>query len=213
MTNRTVSVENWRRIHLTARGLAGLEHQVSFLQLASFEPRIFNSQADHSTASELSFHFQSKVYKAVNFDPRFDQFFSPSKLATCGRPVHLGTSIDRLRGEIKRSLFLPRKGTSYTTSGHLQLDSGLPDRGDRAVLRERATTLVWDLPAKNRHFCHLQAFLCYLGTTLSPHWEQRKRARIEVKERYPWPRTVTSMFAMGFQKSTKRAQLYGRAHT
>ena len=42
-TNRTVSVENFRPIHLTGRGLTGLEHQVTFLQLASFEPRIFNS--------------------------------------------------------------------------------------------------------------------------------------------------------------------------
>ena len=60
-TNRVVSVENFRTIQLTGRGLRGLEHQVTFLQLASFEPRIFNSQAHQNTAGELSFHFQSKL--------------------------------------------------------------------------------------------------------------------------------------------------------
>ena len=53
-TNRTVSVDNLRRMRLVARGLAGLEHQVTFLQLASFEPRVLNSQAHQSIASELS---------------------------------------------------------------------------------------------------------------------------------------------------------------
>ena len=42
-------------------GLAGLEYQVTFLQLTSFEPSIFNSQAHQNTASEVSFHLQSKV--------------------------------------------------------------------------------------------------------------------------------------------------------
>ena len=55
-TYGNVRTHNFKEMHTTARGLAGLEHQITFLQLASFEPTIFNSQAHQKIASGLSKH-------------------------------------------------------------------------------------------------------------------------------------------------------------
>ena len=58
-TNRTDSMDKLPRMRLTVRGLAGLEHEMTFLQLASFEPPVFNSQTLQNIASELSSQLQS----------------------------------------------------------------------------------------------------------------------------------------------------------